>query len=230
MAVVETRILTIGWDTASGMFDDSVLREYLAEREVLRSEPQFFVHGGQPYWTVFLETRLLQGVEARAPDDTKKQEEKAAALKELLTDLDEVQRARYQRLLHWRREAAVREGVPPYVVCDNRQAMDLARVAPATLQALGAIKGFGAKRLKKHGRDILEVLHGRIPEPGTGPADPVRALDGHDEVAADPHGPVPEASAPEPDDATGERRSGDPGGGDGGGVPAGPDGDPGRDQ
>ena len=228
--MTEVRILTIGWDAASGMFDDSVLREYLAEREVLRSEPQFFMQGGRPFWTVYLETRPLQGAEAKSPDEAKRQEEKAAALKELLSELDEVQRARYHRLLHWRREAAVREGVPPYVVCDNRQAVELARRAPATLQALGSIKGFGAKRLKKHGRQILEVLHGRIPEPGTGPADPVRALDGHDEVAAELDGPVPEAPAPEPDDATRERGPGDPGGGDGGGVPGGSDGDPGGDQ
>ncbi len=132
MAIVEARILTIGWDSAAGVFDDSVLRGYLADREVLRAEPQFFVHGGKPYWTVYLETRVLQGAEARPAGADVRQEQRAAALDAVLSELDEVQRARYQRLLEWRRTTAVREGVPPFVLCDNRQAVELARSAPRT--------------------------------------------------------------------------------------------------
>lgn len=49
------------------------------------------------------------------------------------------------------------------MLCTNRQAMDLCRRAPRTLQALQAIKGFGAKRVAKHGKELLEVLHGRMP-------------------------------------------------------------------
>ena len=59
--MTETRIFTIGWDSAAGAFDDSALRAYLTEREVLRSEPQFFTHGGRPFWSVYLETRALVG-------------------------------------------------------------------------------------------------------------------------------------------------------------------------
>jgi len=230
MAVIEARILTVGWDSAAGMFDDSVLRGYLADREVLRAEPQFFVHGGKPYWTVYLETRLLQGAEARPADAERKQEERAAALKAVLSELDEAERARYERILQWRREAARVEGVPPFVLCNNRQAVDLARRAPKTLQALAGLKGFGPKRVKKHGSEILEVLHGRIPESGPRQPDPVRAVDGHGEVDAEPDGAVSETSPAEPDEPGGEHDPGDPGGSDDRGVPEGQDGDAGGDQ
>ena len=230
MSSVETKILTVGWDSIAGLFDDSVLREYLAERDVLRADPQFFMHGGKPYWAVYLETRPLQGARPRRAGDEAKREERAAAVAELLSELDEVERARYQRLLQWRRETAASEGVPPFVVCDNRQAVELARRAPKTLQAIAAIKGFGPKRVKKHGKEILEVLHGRIPESGPRQPDPVRTVDGDVEVDAEPDGAVSQAGPAEPDEPAGEHDAGDPGGSDVRGVQEGQGGDAHGDQ
>ena len=59
--MTDVRILTIQMDPRTGLFDDGPLRAYLANREVLRSEPQFFVHEGHPCFAVYLETRPLQG-------------------------------------------------------------------------------------------------------------------------------------------------------------------------
>lgn len=236
MSLVETRIVTVGWDESAQMFDDGVLREYLAERDVIRAEPQFFIHRGRPYWSVFLETRALQGSRAvtdkQAVDGRalKRSGERMAALQELLTELDEVERVRYERILQWRRDTAGREGVPPFVLCDNRQAVELARRAPRTMQALAAIKGFGPKRVKKHGKQILEVLHGRIPESDARQPDPVRAVDGDGEVDAEPDRAVSEAGPAESDEPAGEHDAGDPGGSDDGGVPEGQDEDADGDQ
>ena len=49
------------------------------------------------------------------------QDEKAKkeAFLRLLSELDEVQRARYDRLLQWRRETSRKDGVPPYVLFTN---------------------------------------------------------------------------------------------------------------
>jgi hypothetical protein len=38
MSLDETRVLTIGWDSAARMFDDSLPSEYLAEREVVSKD------------------------------------------------------------------------------------------------------------------------------------------------------------------------------------------------
>lgn len=226
MAVVEARILTIGWDSAAGMFDDSVLREYLADRELLRAEPQFFIQGGRPFWSVYLETRTLAGVDvATSPGKSPSQPagSSSAAFAALLSELDETERARYQRIIDWRREASKREGVPHFVLCTNRQAMDLCRRAPRTLQALQAIKGFGAKRVAKHGKELLEVLHGRMPGSDAGPPDPVRAMDEHDEVDAGTHGAIPETLPALADEPRREHHAGDSGGGDDRGVLEAPD-------
>ena len=60
--MVEVRVLTVPLDPRTGLLDDGPLRAYLADREVLRSEPHFFVHEGRACCAVYLETRLRQGV------------------------------------------------------------------------------------------------------------------------------------------------------------------------
>ena len=209
--MTEVRILTVSWNAATGAFDDSGLRYYLKHREVLRAEPQFFVHGGRPYWTVYLETRALHGTEPQDLLDSEStaKEPVAAVMQRLLSELDEDQRARYERILAWRSSSSGREGVPPFVLCTNRQAMELARRSPHTLSALGQVPGFGKKRVSKYGKQILEVLHGRLPGKDGGAAGLVGTVDGHDQMAAGPNQPVSETAAPLADGAD---RGHDPGG------------------
>jgi len=223
----ELRIITIPFDPRTGVFDDEGLREYLADREVLRYEPGFCVQEGRPMWSVFLETRPLQGASSSVAKqegtpggngNSEKQRTEKAAFLRLLKELDEVERARYDRLLDWRREEARREGVPPYVLLTNRQALDVARRSPRTLEGLGKVKGIGRKRIDRHGKAILEVIHGRAPEGGAGRSAAVRGVDGDHEVADGADGPVPEAAAPQPDGADREPGPGDPGGRDQRGV------------
>ena len=55
----ELRVLTLHLDRQTGLLGDSRMRGYLADREVLAAQPQFFVHDGRPCWTIFLDTRRL---------------------------------------------------------------------------------------------------------------------------------------------------------------------------
>ena len=216
--MIEIRVLTVPLDPSTGLFDDGPVRSYLVDREVLRAEPHFFTHEGRPCWSVYLETRLRQGaVEPRRSESestVKRNDNDAerAAFQRLLSELDETERARYERLLQWRREGARREGVPHYVLLTNRQALDLARRAPRTLEGAGQVKGIGRRRLQKHGREILEVLHGPEQTGGTERPAAVREVDGRDELVVRAHGAVSEeapAQPDEPDRAAGARDSGE---------------------
>ncbi|MBM4345367.1 MAG: HRDC domain-containing protein [Deltaproteobacteria bacterium] len=146
--MTELRILTLHLDPTTGLFDDRPLRGYLRDREVIRAKAQFFTHAGQPTWSVFLETRPLTGGrpsvdaapassagEPRAAADRSRdpQSPEREAFNRLLAEMDETERARYQRLTAWRRDAARREGVPHYVIATNAQLLDLTRRNPATL-------------------------------------------------------------------------------------------------
>ena len=207
----ELRVLTLHMDRQTGLFDDRPLRGYLAQREVLAAQPQFFVHDGRPCWTIFLDTRLLQGAAERraerrgdrdAPADGRKAVREAraegerAAFATLLAELDEAQRACYERLRSWRHEQAHRLGIPHYVILTNAQALELARRRPRTLAALAEVKGIGAKRVKRHGKAMLEVIHGEASQGRAERGGALRVVDGPDEVAAGADGEVPQAPAP----------------------------------
>ncbi|MBP7382399.1 HRDC domain-containing protein [Myxococcota bacterium] len=193
MSVIEARILTIQWDSRTGMFDDSVLRHHLVNRELVRCVPQFFEHRGVPCWSLYIETTIVQG--AVIPRDPVSPEQQAtmADIAAQITQFDEIQKVRYERILAWRADRARQEGFKSYMICTNRQALDLARDAPATLAALGRVHGFGDKKVAKYGRQLLEILHGNF---GTvGNAGGVRKVDAGDKGIPSDVGGIPEASA-----------------------------------
>lgn len=192
------------------MFDTEALRAYLRHRALIRAEPHFFVSEGQAYWTVYLETRLMRGASNPVLDPptvtshtstshaSVRRTADRAAFNRLLGELDEFERARYDRLLAWRRVEAYEEGAPQYVIFGNKEALAIARQAPRTIEALGQIPGVGRRRLQKHGHKILELLHG--PNPNSAP---VRSVDGDDEVVDAEDHAFSEAASPLIDEPSG---------------------------
>jgi len=63
-----------------------------------------------------------------------------------------------RRLQDWRRERAVRDAVPAYVVAPNATLTEIARRRPANPDELVEIKGFGPTRVEKYGDEILAIL------------------------------------------------------------------------
>lgn len=64
----------------------------------------------------------------------------------------------FNTLRNWRTERSKREGVPPYVICTNRQLAAMVKARPQSLTRLADIQGFGKAKPEKYGRDILEIL------------------------------------------------------------------------
>lgn len=67
-----------------------------------------------------------------------------AALRDTLTD--------------WRRERCKTDGVPAYVVLDNKTLDAIAELAPENLAQLGDISGIGPAKLERYGADILGLV------------------------------------------------------------------------
>ncbi|MET0389650.1 MAG: DNA helicase RecQ [Polyangiales bacterium] len=72
--------------------------------------------------------------------------------------LDALGAERFQRLKSWRAEVAKQHNLPAYIVFHDATLAEMARAAPSTLSALGAISGVGAKKLEAYGPDILRLL------------------------------------------------------------------------
>jgi ATP-dependent DNA helicase RecQ len=66
----------------------------------------------------------------------------------------------FERLRAWRIEAARRHGVPAYVIFHDATLRDIARLRPASLDALRGISGIGAKKLEAYGEEIVGLMRG----------------------------------------------------------------------
>lgn len=64
----------------------------------------------------------------------------------------------YQQLVQWRQAQAEVQEVPAYAIAPNRALLDLVQVLPTTEKALLRVKGFGKKRVAKHGADLLQLV------------------------------------------------------------------------
>ena len=64
----------------------------------------------------------------------------------------------FETLRSWRAEKCKQDGIPPYVICNNKQLAKIAASRPQTLSALMWIEGFGQAKAKKYGQAMLELL------------------------------------------------------------------------
>jgi len=72
--------------------------------------------------------------------------------------LDAEEAALFEVLRSWRTRQAGKEGVPPYVVFNDRTLAAIARERPADEQALLAVTGVGPAKLERYGKQILTIV------------------------------------------------------------------------
>lgn len=65
---------------------------------------------------------------------------------------------RFAALRAWRRLIAQQQGVPPYVVFQDRTLSEIAQQQPASMHELAGIPGVGATKLERYGDEVLSVL------------------------------------------------------------------------
>lgn len=179
------RVLTLRFDQSIEAFDDQPLREFLAQREVLAVREHFFQCKHVPYMAVMVTYALEPSTPHSPPRD--------AAQGRRGTDrgvqVAEADIPLYNALRDWRAERALRDGVPPYMVCTNQQLAAMIKARPQSMSKLGSINGIGKAKLEKYGQDLLALL--AWPKGATAPpAEPTR-----DTGSAEP------AQAPTPDQA-----------------------------
>ena len=63
-----------------------------------------------------------------------------------------------ESLTAWRRERSKADGVPAYVVFDNKTLDTIARVEPSSLGELAAINGIGPAKLERYGAEVLGLI------------------------------------------------------------------------
>ena len=72
--------------------------------------------------------------------------------------LSATEEARYERLRQWRLERSRADGVPAYVVFNNKVMAEIARRRPVTDAELLKVPGIGRKKLSLYGSDLKKLL------------------------------------------------------------------------
>ncbi|MBI5718256.1 MAG: DNA helicase RecQ [Burkholderiales bacterium] len=141
------QLLALGHLRAEGEFNTLALSE--SARAVLRGEVE--VRLRVPAEKAARAGRVRKGRGAGRGDGVR-----AGAAAGLPLDGEAL--ARFAVLKAWRTEVARAHNVPAYVVFNDASLAQMARECPASLPALGAISGVGAKKLERYGEEILRLL------------------------------------------------------------------------
>jgi ATP-dependent DNA helicase RecQ len=68
----------------------------------------------------------------------------------------------FRKLAELRKEIAVADGVPPYVVFHDKTLHEMVDKLPDDLQSLGKISGVGRAKLDKYGERFLAIINGAV--------------------------------------------------------------------
>lgn len=145
------KIISLTFDSVRGNFDDSPVREFLKDTEVVSITDHFFLRNEVPYLTLVIKYFPFRQENNVAPSAVGKRDE---SWKESLSDPD---LGVFNRLREWRSKKSREEGVPPYILFTNKQLAEIAKARPNTLAELEQIEGVGKNKREKYGTHILEI-------------------------------------------------------------------------
>ena len=151
------KIFTLKYEEIT-VFNDSVMSNFLADKEILRWESHFIESKNEYSWTVLVEYRPMAISQTEPARKTEKGRDES--YKEKLTENDW---PLFNVLREWRVERSKEEGIPPYIICTNLQLAKITVTRPSSLHALQGIEGIGKSKLEKYGKEILKILasHGK---------------------------------------------------------------------
>jgi superfamily II DNA helicase RecQ len=163
---MKLKIFTLAYDNDRKLFDDTAMTAFLADKEALSASEHFFVQEQTPVLAVLVTYR-----DVPRPGDARPAR---APAKDWRAELDAPDQALYDALRIWRGRTAKRDGVAPYLICNNRQLADICRARPASGAALLKIEGLGDAKVGRWGEELLAVVTAAVVTE-SGPAGEVEA-------------------------------------------------------
>jgi len=143
--------MTLRFNSALEEFDETEFQEFIKDKEILSVRDHFFLKNDTPYLTLVIH---YQGNHEQ-PTTSGSARKRDESWKEIIKD-DEL--PLFNTLRSWRSERAKRDGIPPYIICTNRQLAEMVSERPTGLSALSKVKGFGKAKVGKYGKEILSLL------------------------------------------------------------------------
>ena len=158
--MIGLRIFSLPFCPEKGGFDDTPLQEYLAEgRALLDVQHHLLEPHGSPWMILLVKTRPLESSHPRQRQERQQAQEKRRNKEEWKASLvDEEARQRFELLEDWRRERAKEQGVPPFLLLNNRLLTKIAEHNPTSKTEFLKLNGFGNGKWERMGDELLSLL------------------------------------------------------------------------
>lgn len=148
---MKLKIFTLRLNPATGLFDEGELASFQLGKDVIEISEHFLVHEKTPTLLMVLRYREL-------PDGDGARRQPEAARKDWRAELDAQGQRIYDEFRLWRGRKAKQEGLPPYLILNNRELAELVMKHPANITQLREIEGVGEAKVKRWGEEILALL------------------------------------------------------------------------
>ena len=148
------KVITLHFSVVMNGFDDTPLTAFIQDKSVLSLRDHFFVHNEKPYLAVVVVYDPVAEPTGKGKGATRR----GSRDESWRTLLSDEQMPLFDTLRSWRAEQSKQEGIPPYVICNNRQLAQIVAARPQTLSALMQIDGLGKAKVEKYGQPLLDQL------------------------------------------------------------------------
>lgn len=152
------RVITLRFSTVMDGFDDTELTDFIKDKSVISLREHFFIRNETPYLVVVVvydpvqETAAINKKGNEIGNNRKKRDESWRML------LNDKNMPIFDTLRGWRSERCKKEGIPPYVICNNKQLANIVKTCPQSIAELMQIEGIGKAKAVKYGQEILALL------------------------------------------------------------------------
>lgn len=139
-----------------GVFDDEEFNNFTKDKELISVSDYLFQRDDIPYLTLVVKYKQMDSLtmptlSEKVRDKTRGNNEEWRKL------LDDESMPLFNTLRQWRNEKGKKEGIPPYVILNNKQLAEVCQRRPQSKYDLMKIEGIGKAKAEKYGDDILKV-------------------------------------------------------------------------
>ncbi len=153
--MIQVKIFTLPFNSQLGIFDDQEFNQFVKDKELVSVNDYLFQRDEMPYLTLvvkykqsFLTTEVTPN--RKAFDQSKGHEEWRKLL-------DDNSMPLFNTLRQWRSEKSRKDGVPPYIVLNNKQLAEICQRRPQSKYDLMKVDGVGKAKAEKYGDEILKI-------------------------------------------------------------------------
>ena len=151
------KIFSLKFDALGGGFDDTSVRDFSQDKEILQITDHLLVRNEIPYLVLVIKYYPFR----KEAQDSQAHAQDGKSVEKWRKELGDGDLPLFNRLRDWRSEHCKEEGIPPYVIFTNAQLAAIARSKPQALAELARVDGVGRGKLDKYGLAVLKITVAR---------------------------------------------------------------------